>query len=62
MYKFHDQIDVHMNSLEECFYRVLTHFILLHKNTCLLKEREQEQNFTEYVRMVSVNAVTKKLL
>ena len=26
--------DVHMNNLEECFYGVLTNFILLHKNTC----------------------------
>ena len=51
-----------MNNLEECFYHVLTNFILLHKNTRLLKEREQEQNFTEYLRMVSVNAVTKELL
>ena len=32
--------DVHMNNLEECFYHVLTNFILLHKNTRLLKERE----------------------
>ena len=26
--------DVHMNNLEECFYGVLTNFILLHKKTC----------------------------
>ena len=33
--------DAHMNSLE-CFYHVLTNFILLHKNTRLLKKREYE--------------------
>ena len=32
--------DVHMNNLEECFYNVLTNFILLHKNTRLLKMRD----------------------
>ena len=33
--------DAQMNNLE-CFYHVLTNFILLHKNTRLLKKREQE--------------------
>ena len=32
--------DVHINNLEECFYHVLTNFILLHKNTRLLKKCE----------------------
>ena len=32
--------DVHMNNLEECFYHFLKNFILLHKNTRLLKKRE----------------------
>ena len=32
--------DVHMNNLEEYFYHVLTNFILLHKNTRLLKKRK----------------------
>ena len=31
--------DAYMNSLE-CFYHVLTNFILLHKNTRLLKKRK----------------------
>ena len=30
--------DVHMDNLKECFYHVLTNFILLHKNTRLLKK------------------------
>ena len=32
--------DVHMNNLEKCFYHFLKNFILLHKNTRLLKKRE----------------------
>ena len=32
--------DVHMNNLEKCFYHFLENFILLHKNTRLLKKRE----------------------
>ena len=31
---------VHVNNLEERFYQVLTNFILLHKNTLLLKKCE----------------------
>ena len=34
--------DVHMNNLEERFYHVLTNFMLLHKNTRLLKEYSDE--------------------
>ena len=30
--------DVHMNNLEECFYHFLKNFIIMHKNTGLLKE------------------------
>ena len=33
--------DVHVNNLE-CFYHVLTNFILLDKNTHFLKKRELE--------------------
>ena len=29
-----------MKNLEECFYHVLTNFIVLHKNIRLLKKRE----------------------
>ena len=32
--------DVHMNNSEECFYHFLKNFILLRKNTPLLKKRE----------------------
>ena len=34
--------DVHMNNLEKCFYHFLKNFILLHKNTRLLKKRKWE--------------------
>ena len=35
-----------MKNLEECFYHVLTNFILLHKNIRLLKKREYDDDET----------------
>ena len=51
-----------MNNLEKYFYCFLKNLILLHKNTHLWKQREWEQNVTEYLRMVSVNAAIVKNL
>ena len=48
-----------MKNLEECFYHVLTNFILLHKNIHLLKSVNRNKTL---LCMVSVNAVTKDLL
>ena len=44
------------------FYHFLKNFILLHMTTPLLTKRKWEKNLTEYLRMVSVNTVTKDLL